>query len=219
MYFASRVQAGRMLAGQLSDKYENQDCTIVALGDGGVMVGAQIAKKLRCPLTLLMNAEINLPREPQAIAGITSGGVVAYNHSYSQGEIDELVGEFYGFIEAEKLTKMHSLNQLVGVGGTINKQLLKGRTIILVSDGLKTGFELDIAAEFLKPIAINKMVVAVPFASLVAVDKMHVLADDLYCLSVIADYFDTDHYYDSNDLPDHETVIKTIEHVVAEWND
>lgn len=217
MYFASRVQAGRMLAVQLSHKYDRQKCAVMALGDGGVMVGAQIAKKLRCPLTLLMSAEIMLPREPQAIAGITSGGVVSYNHSYSQGEIDEMVGEYYGLIEAEKLTQMHSLNQLVGPGGTVNKQLLKGRNVIIVSDGLKTGFELDIAAEFLKPIAIEKMVVAVPFASLTAVDKMHVLADDLYCLSVIAEYFDTDHYYDTKDVPDHETVIKTIEHVVAEW--
>lgn len=217
MYFASRVQAGRMLAGQLAEKYEDKQCTIVALSDGGVMVGAQIAKKLRCPLTLLLNAEINLPREPEAIAGITSGGVIAYNHSYSSGELEDLRGEFYGLIEAEKLTKMHSLNQLLGAGGTINKQILKGRHIILVADGLKTGFELDIAAEFLKPIAIEKLVVAVPFASLTAVDKMHVMADDLYCLSVIADYFDTNHYYDTNDLPDHDTVIRTIEHVVAEW--
>ena len=40
---------------------------------------------------------------------------------------------------------------------------------------------------------------------------MHVLADDLYCLNVIADYRDTDHYYDKQDVPDHETVLKTIE--------
>jgi len=206
-----------MLATQVAEKYEHEATTIVALSDGGVMVGAQIAKKIRCPLTLLMNAEINLPREPMPIAGITASGVTTYNHAYSSGEIDEMVGEFYGYIESEKLTKMHSLNQLVGVGGTINKQLLKNRNIILVSDGLKTGFELDIAAEFLKPIAIKKLVVAVPFASLTAVDKMHVLADDLYCLSVITDYFDTNHYYDTNDLPDHDTVIKTIEQLVASW--
>jgi putative phosphoribosyl transferase len=218
MYFASRVQAGRMLASKLDSKYQTLPCTVVAMGDGGVMVGAQIAKKLRCPLTLLMNAEINLPREPQAIAGITSGGVLTYNHAYSQGELDEMVGEYYGFIEAEKLTQMHALNQLVGPGGTISKHLLKHRNIILVSDGLKTGFELDIAAEFLKPIDIQKMIVAVPFASLQAVDKMHILADDLYCLSVITDYFDTEHYYDVNDVPDHETVLKTIEELVAKWS-
>jgi putative phosphoribosyl transferase len=217
MYFASRTQAGRMLAAKVLPKYRSDNCVVVALSDGGVMVGAQIAVKLLCPLTLLMNAEIKLPREPQAIAGITSGGTFTFNHEYSQGEIDELRSEYYGFIESEKLTQLHALNQLVGPGGTINKQLLRGRNVIIVSDGLKTGFEIDLAAEFLKPIAIEKLVVAVPFASLTAVDKMHVLADDLYCLSVITDYFDTNHYYDNNDVPDHGTVLKTVEHVVSNW--
>ena len=44
MYFSSRMQAGRMLANQLAPKYSSTNSTIVALNDGGVMVGAQIAK-------------------------------------------------------------------------------------------------------------------------------------------------------------------------------
>ena len=86
-----------------------------------------------------------------------------------------------------------------------------------MSDGLKTGFPVDLAAEFLKPIAIEKLIVATPFASVAAVDRMHVLADDLYCLTVITDYIDTNHYYDQQDVPDHETVLKTIEQIVLNW--
>lgn len=189
----------------------------MALSDGGVQVGAQIAMQLHCPLTLLMSAEIMLPREPQAVAGITAGGVVALNHSYTDGELEDLMGENYGFIESEKLLQMHNLNSLVGKGGTISKKLLKGHNIIIVSDGLKTGFEVDLAAAFLKPIELQKMVVATPFASVQAVDRMHVLADDLYCLSVISEYIDTDHYYDTNDVPDHDLVLQTIENVVENW--
>lgn len=217
MYFASRVQAGRMLAGQLAKKYRYENSAVLALGDGGAMVGCQIAIELHCVLTMLASAEITLPREPQPIAGITAGGVVAYNHSYSDGEIEELVGENYGLIEQEKLTQMHGLNQLIGDGGTIDKKFLKGRNVIVVSDGLKTGFEVDLAAEFLKPIAIEKLVVATPLASVPAVDRMHVLADDLYCLNVVEDYIDTDHYYDENDVPDHETVLSTISNIILKW--
>lgn len=217
MYFASRVQAGRMLAAQLAKKYRYENCAVMALGDGGVMVGAQIAVQLHCVLTLLDSAEITLPREPQAIAGITAGGALAYNHSYSPGELEELVGENYGFIEQEKLTRMHDLNRLVGSSGTITKDLLKGHNVIVVSDGLKTGFIVDLAVEFLKPIAIEKLIVAVPFASVQAVDRMHVLADDLYCLNVIEDYIDTDHYYDKQDVPDHGTVLRTIEQIILKW--
>jgi predicted phosphoribosyltransferase len=217
MYFASRVQAGRMLASQLVKKYRNDQCAVVAVNDGGVMVGAQIADELHCVLTLLMNEEISLPREPDPIAGITAGGAMAYNSQYSSGEIDELVGEYYNYVEQEKLRRMHDMNALLGKGGTMKKQLLKSHTIIVVSDGLKNGFPIDLASEFLKPISIKKFVVAVPFASVPAVDRMHVLADDLYCLSVIADYIDTDHYYDKQDVPDHKTVLETISEVVGNW--
>jgi predicted phosphoribosyltransferase len=217
MYFASRLQAGRMLASQLAERYRQENCAVIALNDGGVMIGAQIAMRLHCVLTLLASSEINLPREPDAIAGITAGGTLAYNQKYSQGEIDELVGENYGYIEQEKLTRMHDMNRLFSGSGTIDKKLLKGHDVIIVADGLKTGFPVDLAAEFLKPIAIRKMVIATPFASIQAVDRMHVLADDLYCLNVIEDYMDTDHYYDKRDVPDHETVLATIEQIVLKW--
>ncbi len=217
MYFASRIQAGRMLAAQLNKKYRDQKCAVLALGDGGAMVGVQIAKQLHCVLTMLESSEIMLPREPEPIAGITSGGTVAYNHSYSSGELAEMVGENYGFIEQEKLSHMHDLNRLLGSGGTVDKALLKDHIVIIVSDGLKTGFPVDLAVEFLKPVATNMVVVAAPFASVAAVDRMHVLADDLYCLNVIHDYIDTDHYYDKQDIPDHATVLDTIEHIIANW--
>jgi predicted phosphoribosyltransferase len=217
MYFASRLQAGRMLASQLAKKYRYENCAVMALNDGGVMIGAQIASQLHCVLTLMESSEINLPREPDAIAGITAGGTVAYNTHYSQGELDELIGENYGYLEQEKLIRMHDMNQLLGSGGTINRDLLRGHNVIVVSDGLKTGFPVDLAAEFLKPIAIEKLIVATPFASVKAVDRMHVLADDLYCLNVIEDYMDTDHYYDKQDVPTHDTVLKTIEEIILRW--
>ncbi len=206
-----------MLASQLATKYSEKQCAVVALSDGGVMVGAQIAQELHCVLTLLQSADITLPREPEAIAGITAGGKVAYNHSYSDGEIAELTSEYFGYIEEQKLTRMHDMNQLVGSTGTISKELLKNHNVILVSDGMKTGFAVDLAAEFLKPIELEKFIVATPFAGVQAVDRMHVLADDLYCLNVIADYIDTDHYYDQQDVPDHETVLKVIEQLVLQW--
>lgn len=217
MYLASRVQAGRMLAAQLVKKYRYENCAVIALDDGGVMVGAQIAMQLHCVLTLLMSAEIKLPHEPVAIAGVTAAGTMSYNHSYSDGEIDELTGENFNYIEQQKLQQMHDMNQLVGGTGTIDKRLLRGQNVIVVSDGVKTGFAIDLAYEFLKPIKIEKLIFAVPFSSVPAVDRMHVLADDLYCLNVVPEYQETDHYYDTRDVPDHKTVLETIEHVILNW--
>jgi putative phosphoribosyl transferase len=217
MYLASRMQAGRMLASQLVEKYRHEKCAVVALDDGGVMVGAQIATQLHCVLTLLMSAEIKLPQEPTAIAGITAGGALSYNHSFSDGELTDLAGENFGYIEQQKLLQMHDMNRLVGSSGTISKELLRGHNVIVVTDGAKTGFTIDLAYEFLKPISIKKLIFAVPFSSVEAVDRMHVLADDLYCLDVIPEYRDTDHYYDKQDVPDHDTVLETIEHIIDKW--
>jgi predicted phosphoribosyltransferase len=217
MYFASRVQAGRMLAAQMVGKYRYKNCVVMAVNDGGVMVGAQIAQQLHCALTLMLSAEINLPREPDAIAGITSEGSLAYNHKYSTGEIDEMMLEYRGLVEQEKLTQMHDMNTLLGKGGTIKKEFLKGHNVIIVADGLINSFPLDLAYEFLKPINIESLIIAVPLASVQAVDRMHVLVDDIYCLSVIAEYIDTAHYYDKQDIPDRQTIVDTVEKIIVNW--
>jgi putative phosphoribosyl transferase len=217
MYFKSRVEAGQKLAEQISKKYQGKQCAVVGLSDGGVMVGAQIALRLGCVLTMLLSDTIDLPRENTAIAGITQEGAVSYNTAYSPGEIEELLSEYRNFVEQEKLTKMQEMHRLVGKGGLIRKDLLRGHDIFLVSDGLSSGFSLDIAAEFLKPINIGRLIVATPLASVKAVDRMHILADEIFCLSVVEDYISTDHYYDTQDVPSHDLVIKTIEQVVSHW--
>jgi hypothetical protein len=46
---------------------------------------------------------------------------------------------------------------------------------------------------------------------------MHILADDIYCLSVIEDYMDTPHYYDTQDVPSSEKTIEIIEKIILNW--
>ncbi len=217
MYFTSRMQAGRMLANQMAPKYRYENCAVVCLSDGGVMIGAQIAMRLHCVMTMLLTSEIKLPREEVSVGGITPGGIFSYNHLYSPGEIDEMVSEYRGLIEQEKREQMHEMNHLLGSGGLIRSELLKGHNVILVSDGLSSGFVLDLAAEFLKPINIERLIVATPIASVAAVDQMHIVADEIYCLDVLADYMNTEHYYDKQDVPTHEAVVKTIEQIVLHW--
>ncbi len=206
-----------MLANQLIGKYRYENCAVVALDDGGVMVGAQIAASLHCVLSLLLNEEITLPRELDAIAAISQDGSVSYNNTYSPGELDELIGEYYQYIEQEKLTRLHNLNRVLGSGKTVDTRLLAGRNIILVSDGLASGFAIDIAAEFLKPIPTEKLIVATPLASVKAVDRLHVLADEIYCLSVVENYMPTDHYYDQRDVPPHDKIVQIIEQITLNW--
>jgi putative phosphoribosyl transferase len=217
MYFSSRKQAGRMLAQQLFAKYRYENCAVVAIGDGGVIVGAQIASELHCVLTMLMIEEVLLPREPVAVGGILEDGTFSFNNAYSSGEIDELVSEYSGVIEQEKYTKFRQMNRLMGSGGLISRDLLRGHNIIIVSDGFRDAFTLDMALQFIKMIAVEKVIVATPIASVAAIDRMHITVDEINCLSVVEDYMDTDHYFDISDVPDHQTVIDTIEQIVLSW--
>lgn len=218
MYFKSRVEAGQKLAEQIVKKYAGQPCAVVGLSDGGVMVGAQIAMQLHCVLTMLMSEAIELPREIEAIGAISQDGSFSYNSAYSPGELEDLISEYRGFIEQEKLEKIQDLHRLIGHGGAlIRKDLLRGHNVILVSDGLSSGFSLDVAAEFLKPINIARLIIATPLASVQAVDRMHILGDEIYCLSVVEQYINTDHYYDTRDVPPHELVAKTIDQIVTHW--
>ncbi len=217
MYFKSRADAGSLLANQIVPKYSGQNCTVVALNDGGVMVGAQIALRLHCPLMLLLTEAITLPRENVAVAGMSEDGGFAYNSSYSPAEIEEFQQEYFGYIEQEKLEKLSEMHHLLGQASLLRKDLLRGSTVILVSDGLEGGFSIDVAADFLKPIRIERLVIATPLANVPAVDRMHILADQIFCLSVIEDYISTNHYYEMQDVPPHEQVTKTIEQIMLHW--
>ena len=206
-----------MLAGELVPKYRYENCAVIGIGDGGVMVGAQIASQLHCVLTMLMIEEVNLPREPVAVGGLLEDGTFSYNKAMSAGELEEITSEYHGVIEQEKLAKFHKMNGLLGSGGLINRDLLRGHNIILVSDAFWDSFTLDMALQFLKPIKIEKLIVATPLASIKAIDQMHISADEINCISVVEDHLDTNHYYDTQDVPDHQMIIETIEKIVLNW--
>jgi predicted phosphoribosyltransferase len=217
MYFANRMQAGRMLANQIAPVYKDTDCAVVALSDGGVVVGTQIAMQLHSVVTMLLIDEIELPREMVAIAGISQDGSFTYNHAYAPGEIEELVSEYRGVIEQEKMEKLRVMHQMLSSNDLISHELLKNRNVILVSDGMSSGFSIDLALEYLKPVPVKKLIVATPLASINAVDRMHILADDIYCLSAVENYITTDHYYDAQDVPSHEVVVSTVANLIKNY--
>ena len=168
-------------------------------------------------ISYLVIEEVTLPREPVAIGGITSDGKFSYNPEYSDFSIEEITAEYRDFIEEEKISRISDVNKMIGRGSLINKELLKGHNIILVSDGLKSTMTLDIAFQFLKPIQTEKLIVATPLANVKVVDWMHVYADDIYCLNVLEDYIDTNHYYDKNNLPSSQKIRDTISNIVLKW--
>ena len=218
MYFENREQAGQILAAELLEKYRFEDCAVVALSDGAVIVGEQIAKALHCILTMLLIEEIEVPGEGESFGGISQDGNFTYNGMFSVGEIEEYNSEYHGYLEEQKQQVFNKLNRLLGDGGLIDEVLIRDRVVILVADGLDSGMSLDVAADFLKPIRIKRLVAVTPVATVQAVDKLHVLADEIHVLDVKANFMGTNHYYNQNDIPSHEDTIAKINQIVLNWH-
>jgi putative phosphoribosyl transferase len=217
MYFKSRAEAGRLLAHKL-DHYIGENCVVVALSPGAVIVGAQIAMHLHATLTMLLTENITLPGETEALAAVTGENTFTYNNKFSTGELDEMRTEFQTVIEAQRLEKLHHLHSLLGHGGELHRELLRNHIVILVSDGLKVGMALDVAADYLKPVKMEKLIIATPIASVPAVDKMHLVGDEILCMSVVANYMENNHYYDDNTVPPTEDLIKVITTMPVHWD-
>lgn len=204
------------MADQL-DEYKNKQCVVVALNGGGVIVGAQIAMRLHSSLVLLANESITIPGELNPIATMTSH-TFTYNQDFSQGQIDEFSSEYRGFIEGARIEKFHRLNHLYDDSGEVDRKFLRNHVVIVVADALNGGSQLDVASDFLKPIKTTKLVVVTPLADVKAVDKMHLLGDDIYCMSVVENLMDVDHYYDDNNVPNTEEILKIIRNISLNWN-
>jgi predicted phosphoribosyltransferase len=217
MYFESRGDAGKQLAAKLVGKYRYEDCAVIALSDGAVMVAEQVAASLHCVLTMLLIENIDVPGEGLSFGGVSQSGNFTYNSDFSQGEIDEYTAEYNGYLQEQKRVAFQSLNRLIGDGGTINNDLLRDRNVIVVADGLQHSAILDVVLDFLKPVRTKQLIFATPVASAQVVDKLHVVADELCILDVKQNYVDTDHYYTDNTVPSHEDTIDKINKIILNW--
>lgn len=217
MYFKSREQAGQILAAELFREYRYEDCAVVALSDGAVVVGEQIAKSLHCVLTMLLVENIDVPGEGLVFGSVSQNGNFTYNGMFSAGEVEEYTSEFHGYLDEQKRVAFQKINRLLGAGGILDNGMLRDRIVILVAEGLDTAMSVDVAIEFLKPIRIKRLIIAAPVATVQAVDKVHVLADELHILSVKENFIGVNHYYEKNDVPSHQETIAKINRIILNW--
>jgi len=217
MYFSSRIEAGYRLALEML-QYRYENTIVVALNDGAVQVGQQIAAHLHCALTMLLTDEIAVPGEGITLGTLNQSGRFTYNGMLSAGEIEEYYSEYHGYLEDQKREKIAGLNKLLGAGGIVDEAMLREHVVIVVSDGLSSGGSLDAAADFLKPLRVKRLIMCTPVASVPAVDRMHILADEIHVLSVTENFLDSNHYYDTNDIPSHEATIAALNEIVLNWH-
>ena len=216
MYFESRAVAGAKLAAELIANYRWANTAVLALDAGGVAVGYQIAIYLHAAMRRLLTENIRIEDESIDFATVLPGGVVAPNPEMSESEYQYYYGEYAGQLDEMLREASSRINREIGAD-EISPENLRGYNVILTSDGLASGTTLDAALTWLKPARVEKVILACPIISVAALDRAHILVDELHVLGVTPNYISTEHYYDVNDAPDEKMVKAMINKTILDW--
>lgn len=178
--FTDRRHAGRVLAAALDDYAGTPDLLILGLPRGGVAVAYEVALALNAPLDVYPVRKLGLPgQEELAMGAIASGGVRVLNREIvdalriPQSVIDTVAGQ-----EGVELARREQAYR----GGRTAPEV-RGKTVILVDDGLATGSTMRAAIEALRQGAPARIVVGVPVAAPDTCEEIRRHVDEAVCAS------------------------------------
>jgi len=203
--FENRQQAGRLLAHAL-ERYRRSGALVLAIPRGGVVIGYEVATALELELDVIVPRKIGAPGQPElAIGAIASWG----DH---QVILDEqairYLGASSGYIEREVEAQLVEIRRrLHAYRGSADPPVVEGRMVILVDDGIATGYTMRAAAVALKNLHAAKTVLAVPVAPPDSLESLRAFVDEVECLKTPSPFMAVGYWYkDFNQVSDDEVV-------------
>ena len=176
--FRDRKYAGRALAKRLGLFAGRRDVTVLALPRGGTPVAYEVAKALHAPLDVLVVRKLGVPWNPEfAMGAIATGGerllddMLVRELGISTSDVEEVASN-----EAYELERRERVYR----GGRPAPDL-RGRTVILVDDGLATGSTMRVAVRAVRRQSPARVVVAAPVAAPEACELLRGEADEVVC--------------------------------------
>jgi predicted phosphoribosyltransferase len=178
MVFHDRRDAGRQLASRLSQYADRDDVLVLALPRGGVPVGFEVAEALRVPLDVFLVRKLGVPgQEELAMGAIATGGVRVFNEPVVQ--LLGLSESDIALVESEERLELDRREREYRAGRPSLK--VRGKTVILVDDGLATGSSMRAAVQALRRLEPARIVVAVPVGARETCEEMEAEADEAIC--------------------------------------
>ncbi len=216
--YKDRIQAGQVLAGLLLERFEGQEAIVLAIPRGGVQVAYPIAIRIRALLDLVIPRKLPVPHNVEAGFGaITADGSRVLNDdliiylSLTDDQIDEIRARV---LKEVKRREKH-------YRGEKPFPDLKDRVVVIVDDGLATGYTALAAIQFVKKQQPKRTVLAVPVSSLGAERLVKSEVDDYICpLTSDTPWFAVASFYERfYDLTDEEVLSCLNKYRVAteEW--
>jgi putative phosphoribosyl transferase len=176
--FADRADAGRVLAEDLKEYSGRPDVIVLGLPRGGIPVAYEVALALHAPLDVFLVRKLGAPgQEELAMGAIASGGVVVVND-----EVIDALGISREELNAEVETETRELERREAMyRGGHPLAPLKGKTVILIDDGLATGSTMRAALAAVKRFEPSQVVVAVPVGASSTCAELEAIADRCVC--------------------------------------
>jgi predicted phosphoribosyltransferase len=177
-FFRDRREAGRLLAAKLAAYANRPDVIVLALPRGGVPVAYEVAHALNAPLDIFLVRKLGVPGyEELAMGAIATGGVRVLNDQLVGGlRIPDYIVNEVAASEQQELARRERLYR-----GDRPAPEVRGRTVILVDDGLATGATMLAAVKALRQQQPARIVVAVPTASPETCEQLRAEVDDIIC--------------------------------------
>jgi predicted phosphoribosyltransferase len=203
MRFRDREDAARALVSPLAAYRGRKDVIILAIPRGGVVIGATLARTLELPLDVTLTKKLSHPENPEYAIGVVS--LTRESIDYAAVARDHIASSY---IEREtgRIRKLLSERYRL-YRGEADPPVLKGKTVILVDDGIATGQTMSAAVFIARREAARRIVVAVPIASQQAVEALRELADQVVCAASPRDFLAIGEFYERFDqVEDNEAV-------------
>jgi predicted phosphoribosyltransferase len=179
--FDDRVHAGELLAIQLAEYAGKRDTYIFAIPAGGVQVAIPVSKRLKLPLDLTVTRKIHVPWNKEiGFGAISWDGIILLNEPLvaSLGLRREAIARCV--VEEQKVIRqrVRMFRQDKPFPDLIDQ------TVILVDDGLASGFSMLTTIKAIKNRDVKEIVVAVPTSPLSAIELIRAYVDKIVCLNV-----------------------------------
>jgi predicted phosphoribosyltransferase len=176
--FRNRREAGRLLAAKLAAYANRPDVLVLALPRGGVPVAYEVARALGAPLDVFLVRKLGVPgQEELAMGAVASGGVRVINGPVVRAlRIPPELIDAVAAREQEEIARQERLYR-----GDRPPPDIRGRTVILVDDGLATGATMLAAVKALRQQQPSRIIVAVPIASRETCEQLQSEVDDIVC--------------------------------------
>jgi putative phosphoribosyl transferase len=193
MIFQNREDAGRQLAARLGRYANRSDVIVLALPRGGVPVAFEVAKKLSAPLDVFLVRKLGVPgHEELAFGAISTGGVRVLNPEVVQAL--RLPATVIAEVAAREARELERRERLYRDGRGAPE--LRGKTAILIDDGLATGATMRAAIAALKLQRPARIVVAVPVAAPSTVEELSGEVDEIVCAATPEPFFAVGYWYE-----------------------